>query len=92
VCFAIKSYHQGSFDLKALEGGDDMPHVRVRDGEPFDRAFRRFTKSCEKAGILSELRRKQRFEKPSETKKRLMNQARRKQRKLLSEQRRAGLI
>ena len=69
-----------------------MPHVRVRDGEPFDRAFRRFTKSCEKAGILSELRRKQRFEKPSETKKRLMNQARRKQRKLLSEQRRQGMI
>jgi small subunit ribosomal protein S21 len=69
-----------------------MPHVRVRDGEPFDRAFRRFTKSCEKAGILSELRRKQRFEKPSETKKRLMNQARRKQAKLLKEQRRAGLL
>lgn len=69
-----------------------MSHIRVREGEPFDRAFRRFTKSCEKAGILSELRRKQRYEKPSETKKRMMNTARRKQRKLLSEQRRQGLI
>jgi small subunit ribosomal protein S21 len=69
-----------------------MAHVRVREGEPFDRAFRRFTKACEKAGILSELRRKQRYEKPSETRKRMVNAARRKQRKLLSEQRRQGLI
>ena len=69
-----------------------MSHVRVREGEPFDRAFRRFTKSCEKAGILSELRRKQRYEKPSETRKRMVNAARRKQRKMLSEQKRQGLI
>lgn len=69
-----------------------MSHVRVREGEPFDRAFRRFTKSCEKAGILSELRRKQRYEKPSETRKRMVNAARRKQRKTLAEQKRQGLV
>ncbi len=69
-----------------------MANVRVREGEPFDRAFRRFTKACEKAGILSELRRKQRYEKPSEQRKRMLNAARRKQRKLIAEQQRQGLI
>ena len=69
-----------------------MANIRVRDGEPFDRAFRRFTKSCEKAGILSELRRKQRYEKPSEQRKRQMNTARRKQRKLMIEQQKQGII
>ncbi len=59
-----------------------MPHIRVREGEPFDRAFRRFTKACEKAGLMAEIRRNQRFEKPSERRKRLENAARRKMRNL----------
>lgn len=42
-----------------------MPFVRIRDGESFEIAFRRFKKSCEKTGILSELKKRQHFEKPS---------------------------
>jgi small subunit ribosomal protein S21 len=59
-----------------------MPFVKVREGEPFERAFRRFTKSCEKSGLMAEIRKRQRFEKPSETKKREENQARRKIKKM----------
>jgi small subunit ribosomal protein S21 len=43
--------------------------VRIRDGEAFEQAFRRFKKSCEKAGILSELKKREHFEKPSVQKK-----------------------
>lgn len=39
--------------------------VRVKDGESFESAFRRFKKSCEKAGILSEVKKREHFEKPS---------------------------
>jgi small subunit ribosomal protein S21 len=39
--------------------------VKVRDGESFESAFRRFKKSCEKAGILSEVKKREHFEKPS---------------------------
>jgi small subunit ribosomal protein S21 len=39
--------------------------VRVRDNESFEQAFRRFKKSCEKAGILSEVKKREHFEKPS---------------------------
>jgi len=47
-----------------------MPGVRVKDGEPFELALRRFKKQCEKAGILSELRKREHYEKPSVKRKR----------------------
>ena len=55
-----------------------MPGIRVKEGESFESALRRFKKKCEKAGILSDLRRHQHFEKPSERRKRKLNAARRK--------------
>lgn len=39
--------------------------VIIRDGEGFDQAFRRFKKSCEKSGILSEIKKREHYEKPS---------------------------
>ena len=47
-----------------------MPHVRVKDNEPFDIALRRFKRSCEKAGVLSEVRRREFYEKPTAVRKR----------------------
>ena len=60
-----------------------MPAVIVRDNENFEKAFRRFTKACEKAGLMSEIKKHQHFEKPSEKRKRKLNAARRKQRRLM---------
>ena len=59
-----------------------MPAVKVRDNEPFEKAFKRFTKQCEKAGLMSDIKKHQQYEKPSERKKRKLNTARRKMRKL----------
>jgi len=56
-----------------------MPRVTIRDGEPFERALRRFSKLIEREGILSEVKKNQFYEKPSETRKRMLNAARRKQ-------------
>ena len=42
-----------------------MPGVRVKDNEPIESAIRRFKKQCEKAGILSELSKREHYEKPS---------------------------
>jgi small subunit ribosomal protein S21 len=46
-----------------------MAGVRVREGEPFERALRRFRRQVERAGIIKEVRRRQHFEKPSVRKK-----------------------
>lgn len=59
-----------------------MPAVRIRDNESFERALRRFTKSCEKSGLMSDIKKNQQYEKPSEARRRKMNAARRKMRKL----------
>ena len=42
-----------------------MPGVRVKEGEPFENAMKRFKKMVEKAGILSEIRKREHYEKPS---------------------------
>ncbi|HEY8567759.1 30S ribosomal protein S21 [Microbulbifer sp.] len=47
-----------------------MPSVRIKDNEPFDIALRRFKRSCEKAGVLSEVRRREFYEKPTWIRKR----------------------
>lgn len=46
-----------------------MPVVKIREGESFESAVRRFKKQCEKAGILMEVRKREHFEKPSIVKK-----------------------
>ena len=46
-----------------------MPGIKVKEGEPFESALRRFKKQCEKAGILSEVRKREHYEKPSVKKK-----------------------
>jgi len=47
-----------------------MPAVKVKDNEPFDVALRRFKRSCEKAGILAEVRKREAYEKPTTARKR----------------------
>ena len=47
-----------------------MPLVKVKDNEYFDYALRRFKRSCEKAGIINEHRKREFYEKPTQEKKR----------------------
>jgi len=58
-----------------------MAEVIIHEDESFDRALKRFKKKCEKAGILSDLRKHRHFEKPSERRKRKLNAAIRKNRR-----------
>ena len=47
-----------------------MPEVRVRENENIESALKRFKKKIQKAGILSEIKRRERYEKPSVKRKR----------------------
>ncbi|MBW1973058.1 MAG: 30S ribosomal protein S21 [Deltaproteobacteria bacterium] len=42
-----------------------MPGIKVKEGESFESALKRFKKHCEKMGILSEIRKREHYEKPS---------------------------
>ena len=48
-----------------LLGVEKVSIIKVRDGENYESALRRFKRDCEKAGILSEVRRREAYEKPS---------------------------
>ena len=47
-----------------------MPSVKVRENEPFEIALRRIKRTCEKAGVLAETRKREFYEKPTQERKR----------------------
>ncbi len=55
-----------------------MPQVVIKEDESFEGALRRFKKQCEKAGVLSELRKREHYEKPSVRRKKKTLAARKK--------------
>ena len=58
-----------------------MSEVRVKDGESLDNALRRFKRSCAKAGVLSELRKREHYESPSVKRRKKSEAARAKKKK-----------
>jgi len=69
-----------------------VPIVHVREEESFENALRRFKRKCEKAGVLTELKKRQHFEKPSVKRKRKAIQARKKMLRKVLEEKRLGLV
>ena len=49
-----------------------MTTVRVKENEPFEVAMRRFKRSVEKTGLLTDLRAREFYEKPTAERKRKM--------------------
>ncbi|MGA9752658.1 MAG: 30S ribosomal protein S21 [Acidobacteriota bacterium] len=64
-----------------------MPTVVVKEGESIEGAIRRFKRKCEKAGVLSELKKRQHYEKPSVKRKKKALAARKKLLKRLAQER-----
>ena len=51
--------------MGSKEPRSSMPIIKVKENESFEVAMKRFKKQVEKAGILTELRRREYFDKPS---------------------------
>jgi small subunit ribosomal protein S21 len=64
-----------------------MPVVKVREDESLENALRRFKRKCEKSGVLTELKKRQHYEKPSVKRKRKAMAARKKLLKRLAQER-----
>ena len=54
-----------------------MSEIKVQKVESLDSALRRFKRSCQKAGVLSEVRKREHYEKPS-VRRKLKSEAARK--------------
>jgi small subunit ribosomal protein S21 len=59
-----------------------MLGVRIKDGDSFEGALRRFKKQCEKGGLMAELRKREYYEKPSIRRKRKAVAARKRMAKM----------
>ncbi len=59
-----------------------MPKIIAKEGESFQITLRRFKKSCEKAALLSDIKKNQYYEKPTVARRRKANAAKRKAVKL----------
>jgi small subunit ribosomal protein S21 len=64
-----------------------MPGIRLKENEPFEVAIRRFKRTIEKAGLLTELRSREFYEKPtSERKRKLAAAVKRHHKRIRSQQ------
>ena len=58
-----------------------MSEIKVQKGETLESALRRFKRSCQKAGVLSEVRKREHYEKPSVRRKKKSEAARKRKSK-----------
>lgn len=62
--------------IQKSQGVSTLAEVRVGENEPIESALKRFKKKIQKAGILSEIKRRERYEKPSVRRKKKSEAAR----------------
>ena len=60
----------------AAEGGKIMSEIRVKENESLDNALKRFKRQCSKSGVLSEVRKREHYIKPSVKRKKKSEAAR----------------
>jgi small subunit ribosomal protein S21 len=72
-------FFEGFLRLGA-EGGILLAEIKVGKNESLDNALRRFKKQCARTGILSEVRKREHYEKPSVRRKKKAEAARKKKR------------
>ena len=58
------------------EGKQKMAEIRVKEGESLDSALRRFKRAMARSGVLTELRKREHYEKPSVKRKKKSEAAR----------------
>jgi small subunit ribosomal protein S21 len=56
--------------------GNNMSEIKLKENESLDNALRRFKRQCQKAGVISELRKREFYEKPSVKRKKKSEAAR----------------
>lgn len=65
-----------NISLPKAEGGKRMAEIKIKDNESLDSALRRFKRQCARSGVLTELRKREHYEKPSVKRKKKSEAAR----------------
>ena len=59
-----------------LRGGRHMSEIKLKENESLDNALKRFKRQCAKSGVMSELRKREHYDKPSVRRKKKSEAAR----------------
>ena len=57
-------------------GKQNMAEIRVKENESLDSALRRFKRQCQRSGVLSEVKKREQYDKPSVKRKKKSEAAR----------------
>ena len=76
IFFSNKNPESSVLHLLGRGEGWKMAEVIVKENESLDSALRRFKRSCAKAGIQQEIRKREHYEKPSVKRKKKSEAAR----------------
>ncbi|MGE0492435.1 MAG: 30S ribosomal protein S21 [Vulcanimicrobiota bacterium] len=63
--------------MQSSQGKGEFLEIQIEQGEPLEKALRRFRRQCQRDGILAEIKRRAYYEKPSEKRKRAIERAKR---------------
>ena len=63
------------------EGGKSMTEVRIKENESLESALKRFKRSCAKAGVIAEVKKREHYVSPSLKRKQKSEAARKNKRK-----------
>ena len=63
------------------EGGKSMTEVRIKENESLESALKRFKRSCAKAGVIAEVKKREHYVSPSLKRKQKSDAARKNKRK-----------
>ena len=69
-------FSASSFWLVIARGGKTVSEVKVGKNETLDSALRRFKRTCQRSGMMSEIRKHEHYEKPSVKRKKKSEAAR----------------
>jgi small subunit ribosomal protein S21 len=64
-----------------FKGGILVTEIKLGQNESIDEALRRFKRKCQRNGIISEIKKREHYEKPSERKRKKAQAAARRKRK-----------
>jgi small subunit ribosomal protein S21 len=67
--------------LRLTEGREIVSEVRVGKNESLDSALKRFKRSCQRSGVMQEMRKHEHYDKPSVKRKKKSEAARKKKRR-----------
>ena len=70
--------YNGAYTAWSGEGRDIMSEVKVGKNESLDSALKRFKRTCQKSGVMQDIRKHDHYEKPSIKKKKKSEAARKK--------------